>query len=421
MTVRVLLITTFYAPDLGPSAALFTMLCEDLVRLGHQVSVIAAVPHYPTGRVQPEFRGRLIQREQRDDVDITRVWVPSINRANLSARLLGFMAYQFLATVAGIARSYDVLIVTNPALESVIPFAVLGRLRGKPIVFSVHDIYPDIGIRLGVFRHPLVIRIVGGMERFCLSHARRVRVIADGFKRRLEEIGLPRAKLAVIWDWLDTDFVRPEPRDNAFARDWDLCGWFVVMYAGNIGLSQGLEYVLETARLLESERRIKFVFVGDGAGKPGLQAAAESSGLANLQFLPPQPRDRLPQVLGSADVSLVVLRRGFGAESVPSKCYSILASGRPVIAAVDRGSDTWSVIERAKGGLCVEPESPRALADAILALYRDDARRRQLGLNGRAYVVAHHSRMVAARAFDELLHGVARQAHPSLSLTTTET
>jgi colanic acid biosynthesis glycosyl transferase WcaI len=417
--MRVLLVTPFYAPDLGPSAPLFTMLCEDLVRLGHQVSVIAGVPHYPTGTVLPEFRGHLIQREERNGVDVTRVWVPSVNRARLSQRLLTFIVYQTLAAAAGLRRNYDVLIVSNPALEVALAFLVLGVLRQKPIIFSVHDIYPDVGIKLGVFRHRLVISSVDRMERFCLDRAVYVRVLSEGFKETLNARGIPESKLALIWDWLDTDFIQPMPRANDFATHWGLDHSFVVMYAGNIGLSQGLEHVVEAARLLASEPSIRFVFVGDGAGKDGLQQAARSSGLANLQFIPFQPRELLPQVLASADVSLITLKRGVGADSVPSKCYSILASGRPVIASVDRGSDTWNLIQRANCGLCVKPGNPQALADAILHLYKDENYRARLGANGRAYVVQHHSRQAAAREFHRLLCALVPEEKVSSKETTT--
>jgi len=394
------------------------MLSEDLVRMGHQVSVIAAVPHYPTGMVSAEFRGRLVQREQRNGVDVTRVWVPSVNRARLGQRLLTFISYQFLSTFVGLRRHYDVLIATNPALEVGLPFLVLGVLRRKPAVFSVQDIYPDVGVKLGVFQYRPVIRAIDIMERFCLDRAGYVQVISEGFRQSLRAKGLPDSKLMVIPNWIDTDLVQPMPRANQFSARWGLSDAFIVMYAGNMGLSQGLEHVVEAAILLADEPSIRFVFVGDGAGKDSLQQVAHSSGLTNIQFIPFQPRELLPQVLASADVSLITLKRGVGTDSVPSKCYSILASGRPVIAAVDQGSDTWNLIHQADCGLCVEPENPQALADAILQLYRDEGYRAHLGANGRAYAVQHHSRMAAAREFHRLLCALVPEEKVSSKETT---
>lgn len=401
--MRILVITPFYAPDLGPSAALYEMLCEELVRLGHEVSVISAVPHYPTGRVSNDFKGRLVQQENRRGVEVKRVWVPSINRSSLSQRLLSFLCYQLLAVLVGIRRRYDVVIASNPAFEVALPLLLLGFARGKRVIYSVHEIYPDVGIKLGIFRNRAVIGVVEWMERLCCNRAAYVRVISDGYKQALAAKGVPSSKLAVIWDWIDTDFVRPLPRRNPFSAEWGLDDLFVVMYAGNIGPTQGLESVVEAARLLVSESSIRFVFVGEGAAKSELEQLAESRGLKNTLFIPFQSREMLPQVLATADVSLVTLKRGLGADSVPSKLYSILASGRPVIASVDAASDTSRLAREAQCGTFAEPENPSALANAILNLAHDASLRQRLGENGRNYVWNFRSKRDAAERFQELI------------------
>jgi len=406
--MRVLVITPFYTPDLGPSAPLFTMLCEDLVRLGHRVSVISAVPHYPSGSVGEPFRGRLVQREELNGVDVTRVWVPSVDRSRLAPRMLAFAAYQALAAVAGLRRQYDALIVSSPALETFLSYVVLGVLRRKLILYSVHEIYPDIGVKLGVFRHRTVIRALEMMEAFCYRRARRVRVLSEGYAGALRAKGVPAEKISVIYDWLDTAFIQPRPRSNPFSRNWGLEDEFVVMYAGNLGYTQGLEQVLEAARLLAGECSVRFVFVGDGAAKAGLEQAAAAGGLGNVRFIPMQPREALPDVLASADVSLITLKKGFASDSVPSKFYSILASGRPLIAAVDDNGDTAGLARESGGGLQVPPENPEKLAAAVLRLRAEDAERRRMGERGRAFVVERHSRQAAARAFDGLLRKPVR-------------
>ena len=399
--MRILVVTTHYSPDLGPSAPIFTMLCEDLVKLDHQVSLIAAVPHYPTGRVPPEFRGRLFQREIANGVDVTRVYVPSVDRSKLWQRALVFATFQLLATLAGLRRRYDVAIISNPALEVGLPFLVLGPLRGKPAVFSVYDLYPDVGVRLGIFRNQTVTSLVAALEKCCLRSAARVSVLSAGFRESLRKQGIPDSRIQLIGLSTDTDFIRPLPQDNAFSRERGLNGRFVVLYAGNIGLSQGLDNVLRAAELVAGAADIQFVFVGDGAGYEPLQQMARASGLRNLHFFPLQPRERLPEVLATAAISLVSLRSGVGFDSVPSKFYSILSSGRPLVACVDAGSEIWQLTQIADCGICVEPENPTALAGAILSLYRDSHRRDEQAGNGRAYVLKEHSRAAAARAYHE--------------------
>jgi colanic acid biosynthesis glycosyl transferase WcaI len=401
--MRVLMVVPYYAPDLGPSAPLFTMLAVGLVRRGHDVTVITTVPHYPSGQVPAAYRGRMFWRSSESAVSVMRVAVPSVNRANLVQRLLQFICYQFGATWVGLGQQYDAVFVANPALWVWLPFAFLVVLRRKPAVFSVHDVYPDVGMRLGIFRHGPAIAAVASLERFCLKHAAAVRILSESFRPGLRALGVPDDKMALVYDWVDIDLIRPLPRDNVFAQEHNLTNQFVVLYAGNLGLSQGLEHVLTAAESLSDRSDIRFVFVGEGAAREQLVAQAVQRQLANFQFLPFQPRSRLPEVLATADVSLVTLRRGIGADSLPSKTFSILASGRPMLASVDEGSETWNLVERAKAGLCVPPESPSHLAEAILTLKRDEALCEHLGRNGRTWVERHHSPQAAAQQFEELL------------------
>jgi len=401
--MHVLMIVPYYAPDLGPSAPLFTMLSGGLVRRGHTVTVIAAVPHYPSGQVPAAYRGKWIWRSSENGVEVVRVAVPSVKRANLAQRLLQFICYQLGATWAGLGLQYDVMLVANPALWVWLPFACLAVLRRKPAIFSVHDVYPDVGVQLGIFRHGPVVSAVAGLERFCLNHAVIVRILSESFRPGLRALGVPDTKMVLIYDWVDTDLIRPLPRDNAFARETDLTDCFVVLYAGNLGLSQGLEHVLTAAELLAAQGDIRFVFVGDGAAREQLAARAAQGQLANVQFLPFQPRERLPEVLATADVSLVTLLRGVGLGSLPSKTFSILASGRPMLASVDEGSETWNLVNHAEAGLCVPPESPSRLAETILILKQDAVLRERLGRNGRVWAERYHSPQSAAEEFEKLL------------------
>jgi colanic acid biosynthesis glycosyl transferase WcaI len=413
LRLRILVVAPYYAPDLGPSAPLFTMLCTALAERGHQVTVIAAVPHYPSGQVPAEYRGRGVLHSSEDGVEVIRVPVPSVERVRLRQRLLQFLAYQLGATWAGRGRDFDAVLVANPALWTGLPFACLAVLRHRPAIFSVHDVYPDVGVKLGIFRQRGVIAAVARLEQYCLNHAAVVRILSDSFRPALHDLGVPDDKLALVYDWVDTEFVQPLPRDNEFACEHGLLDRFVVLYAGNIGLSQGLEHVLTAAQLLSHDEHLLFVFVGDGTGRERLMEEAAQRQLANVRFLPFQPRARLPQVLATADVGLVSLQHGIGFGSLPSKTFSILASSRPVIAMVDEGSETWNLVQRAEAGLCLPPEAPELLAQAIVTLARDPQTCRNLGINGRRWAECHHSARSAAKEFEKLiLRAVAVDSRP---------
>jgi colanic acid biosynthesis glycosyl transferase WcaI len=414
MLMRLLMIVPYYAPDLGPSAPLFTMLAEELVKRGHQVTVIAAVPHYPSGTVPEEFRKKLIQRSKENGVEVIRVRVPSVKRASLWRRILQYVCYQFGATWAGLGLHYDAAFVANPALWVLLPYTCLVFFRRKPSIFSVHDVYPDVGITLGIFRNKFVSAAVGSLERFCLKYSFSIRILSESFKPGVQALGVPESKLVLIYDWVDTTLIKPLPKDNSFTQEYLLKEKFVVLYAGNLGLSQGLEHVLIAADRLADHADLQFVFVGDGAGKELLFAQVEQKKLKNVQLIPFQPRQRLPEVLASADIALISLKKGVGTGSLPSKTFSSMASGRPVIACVDEGSETWNLIQRAEAGLCVPPENPAELSNTIIALKRDPALRERLGRNGRVWAEQHHSPQAAAEKFERLFEAVIEKDKSSL-------
>ena len=401
--MRILILSPYYAPDLGPSAPLFTMLSEELVRRGHQVCVVAAVPHYPTGKVQPQFRGRWMHKSIEHGVNIIRVAVPSLNRANLTMRCLQFLCFQVGAARASFFHRYDIAVITSPALETFFPFTCQAVIRRVPVILAVFDVYPDVGIKLGIFRNKTMLKIITFFECFCLHHSAAIQIISESFRPALAAHGVPPEKIHLVELWVDTTLIKPLPRSNPFSQEHNLEAKFVVLYAGNIGLSQGLENVLEAARLLITQDQVEFVFVGDGTGRKTLQSLAEQYHLPNVLFIPFQPRERLPEVLASANASLVVLRHGIGVASLPSKTLSILASGRPIIASVDGKSETWKLVERTKAGLCVPPDDPGVIAEAILALKSNPMLCEQFGINGRAWAEAHHSPQNAARQFERLM------------------
>jgi colanic acid biosynthesis glycosyl transferase WcaI len=405
--MRLLVVTPLYPPDGGPSAPLFGMLCETLAARGHDVTVVAAVPHYPSGRVAAGFRGRWISRSLENGVRVVRIRVPSVDRNRLTLRALQFLCYQIGAAAAVPVSRFDAALFSNPAMDVWLPFAFHVVLKRVPAVFSVYDVYPDVGVALGVFRNPLSVWAVAALERFCLKRASSVRIISESFEAALRRLGVPSSKVSLIYDYADTELISPRPRANAFAAEAGLLDHFVVLYAGNIGLSQGLESVLGAAARLLSVPDILFVFVGDGTGRAALAAEAKRRDLENVRFLPFQRRERLAEMLSSADAGLIVLKKGIGTQSLPNKSLSLLASGTPLLASVDEDSAMASLVRRSGAGLWTPPENPERLAEAVLALRASPSLREEMGRRGRRYAEEFLSREAAAIRFEALFRTVA--------------
>lgn len=400
--MRILIIASYYIPDGGPAGQLYRLLCDALVKRGHQVTVLTSVPHYPSGRIPEEYLKKKTYRTRENGVEIIRVWLPSVDRANLPSRALQFIAFQLNTVLAGMSLKYDIVLSHSPALESLIPFIYFSIIRNKPSVYSVHDVYPDVGIKLGIFRSRFVINIVEWMEKICLLNSKRIRILSSSFYKGLNNLNINQKKIELIYDWVDTDAISQLPKENQFSLEYKLNSSFVVAYIGNLGLVQGLDSILESAKLLISQEHIRFVFIGDGSNKTHLLEKINLMHLDNVQFIPYQPIERMSEVFASADLVLVSLSKGTSFGALPSKTYSIMASGKPIIGCLDEGSEARELIERAKAGICIDPEEPEQLAEAITKLKNDPKSQKEFGRNGREYVEKYHSPEKAAIEFEKL-------------------
>jgi colanic acid biosynthesis glycosyl transferase WcaI len=237
--------------------------------------------------------------------------------------------------------------------------------------------------------------------------ATRVSVITPSFRDNIVAKGVPPAKLALIPNFVDTDFIRPLPKRNRFAEQHGLADRFVVTHAGNVGLVYDLETLLEAARLLADQPRLLFLIVGDGVARAGLEQRARALGLGNLRFLPFQPQPSLPWLRAASDLQVSLYKPAAGRYSMPSKIYEIMASGRPLLASAARDSDVWRLVESSGCGLCVEPEDPAQLAAAIRRLAADPDERAAMGRRGRELACASYSRQAVVEQYEALLREVA--------------
>ena len=277
--------------------------------------------------------------------------------------------------------------VYSPPIFLILGAWLMKMFKRAPVVFNVQDIYPDVAIAHGFLTNPLLVRSFKWFERWTYRRATRVTVISEGFRRNLLAKGVPDRKSDVIPNCVDADQFTPGPRDNEFRREHAPNGEFLVLYGGNLGHAQGLETVIEAARLLEGERSdIRFVIVGDGVEGDKLRALHRQYGLKNLRFVGPVPREMMPQIVDAADACLVILRAQKSKIWIQSKTYEIMAAGRPIIASIDGDGDNWRLVDESGGGVHATPGDPVALARAASSLADDRAMCEELGARGRRHI-----------------------------------
>jgi len=403
--MRILLLTLYFAPDVGANAVIVTELAEELTALGHQVTVVTAFPHYASNVIDRRYLGRLIQQDEHNGIRIIRTYLyTSPKKQRFLVRFLNYVSFNVLSTLAGVfAGPQDVILAPSPPLTIGLSAYFISRIKGIPYIYNVQDIYPDVVVKLGILKNPLAIAFSHRLERFVYKHALHITILSEGFRKNLISKGVPSKKLTIIPNFVDTEFIYPMPQDNGFRRRFGLEGKFIVLYAGNIGHSQDLESVLECATLLNAKDDIIFVIVGNGSRKPFLEERSRQLKISNVIFIPFQPWEAVPEIYAAADISLVTLRKGIAQDSVPSKVYTIMASGRPIIASVDEGSDVWQLVKQVRCGLCIEPESPKVLAEAISNLYGDSALRENMGKNGRMHVIQYYTPKAIGQQYHKLL------------------
>jgi glycosyltransferase involved in cell wall biosynthesis len=399
--MRVTVFNRSYWPDTGATGQLLTELAEDLV--AHHGFDVTVVTGHPAGQLPSHARP---SRETRNGVRIIRVAGTRFHQRRFVARALNYVSYFTSALVAALRlpRQHVLIAMTDPPIIGLV--ALMVRRRAK-FVFVCQDLFPEVAQLLADFRSPTVDRVLDALTRFIIRKADRTIVLGETMAARLIETkGADATRLVVIHNWADTDAITPLPKDNAFARAHDLTGKTVVLHAGNIGFGQDLDGVIDAAERLRHRDDVIFVFVGDGNRRAALEAQTRMRQLTNVRFIPYQARETVPLVYASGDVGLVSLKRGLAGCIVPSKLYTILASGRAVLAAVEEASETATIVRNEHCGRVVPVGDSEALARAVVELADDPLARSRFGVCARKAAL-NYSRTRQVAAYAQTLRGVA--------------
>jgi colanic acid biosynthesis glycosyl transferase WcaI len=416
--MRITVLCPHFAPDVSPTGEVMTSIALELVARGHQLHIVTALPWYERHAIEPGWDGQLVRHERTPWGRISRVHPFPTDKTNIPARALAFGGFTALAGLeAAMARTRpDLVLAMSPPLTLGPAGWAVARSRRVPFVFNIQDVFPDVAIELGLLTGVRAIKGARWLERTSYRCSDAVTVLSDELADNVRgkitsglrgtEAERQAKKVRVIPNFVDTDWIRPLERENAYREEHGLTGKRVVMYAGNVGLSQSLDLVVDAAVALAAEPDIAFVINGGGAAKADLMRRA--GGLANVHFVGMQPKARLPEVLAAADLHVVPLKRGLAWSSVPSKLYSILAAGRPIVASVDAGTEVARTIERAGAGVSVPPDDPEAFTKAIRAMLDQPADAVARGASGRSFVEGWASPAAVAEAyerlFEELVH-----------------
>jgi glycosyltransferase involved in cell wall biosynthesis len=404
--MRILLLTQWFSPEPDLKGLAFARCLRDR---GHDVEVLTGFPNYPGGRLYSGYRVRPFQREVMDGIRVNRVPLyPSHDRSGIR-RIVNYLSFGATAASLGpwVVRRPDVVYVYNLVTLGWAA-RMLRWFRGAKTVLDVQDLWPESVMSSGMMRNRVLQKVLNRWCRREYLSPNRLVVLSPGFKAHLAQLGVPESKIEVIYNWCDETSIKLTQASDATRAELKFPGRFNIVFAGTMGVMQGLDVVLECAwRLAAEAPDVLFTLIGGGVESQRLRAA--SAGLPNVQVLPPRPQSEIGEVLAAADVLLVHLKDDpLFRITIPSKIQAYLYVGKPILCGLH--GDAADLVRRAKAGACFEPGNAGSLADAVLKLRRLPAQDlAAIGDAGQQFYRDHLALERGVASFEKLFHDVCER------------
>ena len=398
--MHILVLNQYFPPDTSATAKMAAMVVEALAER-HRVTVLAGRPSYEPSERHPYY---LLRREVRGNVVVERVGSTSYPRFRMRRRLSNYLTYLSLAVPRALTLRPDVIMaMTDPPVAG-IAGALVAKLSGRPFVYNIRDLYPDMALGGKIVRPGRWVEAWEKLHRRALRRAARVIVLGEDMRDLIIAKGVDPARVVVVRDGVPIPD-RVPTRDDPVAQEIR-CGFpFVALHAGNLGFYGAWQTLVRAAKMLENEG-VGFVFVGDGAARPQIEASAQ--GCPAVRFLPFRPPEQIPCVLAAGDLHVVTVRRGLEGVIVPSKLYPILAAGRPVLAVAPEQTDVARIVLTTGCGVAADPDDPAGVAEAVRALARDPQRVANMGRRARE-IAATYDRVKQLQIFTQAIEEVGRR------------
>ncbi len=402
--MRVIVWGINYAPEITGIAPHNVALCEFLQRNGHDVEMVTTFSYYPAWRKKAEDRHQLFRTDRINGVPVHRCWHFVPQRVTPWKRIVheGTFVATSITRILGLKRA-DVYVIPSPPLLLGVAGWLSAKLKRAPFIFHVQDLQPDAAVGLGMLRAGWFTRVLYLLEAFAYKHATRVSGISEEILDAFRRKGVPEGKLILFPNAVTLpkdDEIPPRGRfraKHAFAADE-----FLAVYAGNLGVKQGLHLLLDAAEVLRTEKNVRIVIAGDGAARESLEKDICTRNLTNVSMLPLQFGMDYKELLIDADVSLITQQSGSGNAFFPSKLLITLAFSGPVLTVADDESALARVVAEGGFGKNVAPGEPKKLADAARQLAQDRQQLRDWGRAGRAYVERFEQSRVLTKFVEEL-------------------
>ena len=391
--MRFLILTQYYPPETGAPQNRLSGLARELKAAGHEVCILTAMSNYPAMEIHEHYKGKKYVCEQFEDIDVHRSWIYVSKNRSVISRLLNYFSFTFSSMFyAGrIKGDFDYLMVESPPLFLGISAWWISKRKNAKMVFNVSDLWPESAEKLGVITNRTFLKMATILEEWLYKKAFMVTgqtqgIVADIKKRFPNKTvhWLPNGVDESIFSFQRTIDVRKQLQ---FSEDD-----FLIMYGGIIGLAQGLDVILDAAKLLPAESKITYLLLGDGPEKKRLQQRVIEEQITRVKFLELVSREVVPSYVDAVDVAVIPLKKmDLFLGAIPSKIFENLALGKPLLLSVD-GEARKLFVDEGKAALFIEPENSQMLAEKSLLLEANPEMVREMGNNGKTYVQTYFMR-----------------------------
>ena len=413
--MKILFLDAYFEPESTSFTHLEKDIIEGLIQSGHEIFVVCPTPTRGiSGDVAEKYRKIKKEDMYGGRVHVERFWAPQEKRNPLVRAFRYFWCNFRQKAVAKKYKDVDLIFsASTPPTQGLMCGKVKKKL-GVPFVFTLQDIFPDSLVTAKMTRKGSLIWKLGRkIENATYKNADRIIVISEDFKRNIMGKGVSEEKISVISNWVDSSEVYPiERKDNILFSRYGLDpDKYYICYSGNIGHSQNMRMLLDTAKELKTELPdVRFVLIGDGAAKEEVSSVIENEGIDNVTLLPFQPYEDIAYVFSLGDAGLIISKPGIGNSSVPSKTWSIMAAARPVICSFDDDSALSKLIREAGCGVTAQAEEgTEAFKKAIYELYNNKEKNAEIGALGRKYLTEYLDKDKCVGMYVETIKNIDRK------------
>lgn len=404
--MHILFLTDNFPPEVNAPASRTFEHCRRWAARGHRITVVTCAPNFPFGRVIGGYRNKLWQSEEMDGIRVIRVWTFIARNEGFAKRIVDYLSFMVMGFLAALfVRKPDIIIGTSPQFFTACAAFGVSLVKRRPWVFELRDLWPESIRAVGAMKEGRILRALERLELFLYRRADAIVAVTNAFKRRLEAQGIDGGKIHVVTNGVDTGRFSHRPKDAELAAELGLTDSFVAGYIGTHGMAHGLDTILDAAALLKTRdegKDVRILMLGDGAQRAAIERRAAAEGIDNVVFVPSVPKEQVARYWSLLDVSIIHLKRNDTFKTViPSKMFECMAMGLPVLHGIE--GESADLIEQNACGLLFEPENFNELAEHIVALKADPARRETLRHGGLAAAPRYDRNALADMMLDHLV------------------